>query len=263
MLTSETIRLASGRSWRVFGGGSGAPLLWLHGPRGVAAADPLLEALAAQRRIIAPLAPGFDDLEQLGEIDTIHELVLDYDDLLRGQKLPSLPIIGHSFGGMIAAELAAHYPDRATRLVLIAPVGLWNDAYPVADLFARPVGEMDQILWRDVAARDAYTAHAAAGVAGDSELEQMLGLTRNLTALTKFIWPIPDKGLRRRLRRIAAPSLIVFGADDAFVPARYAGDFAKGIATAEALVIPGAGHMVPYEKTAEVAQATLRFLARN
>src|SRR6202044_174313 len=94
MLTSETIRLASGRSWRVFGGGSGAPLLWLHGPRGVAAADPLLEALAAQRRIIAPLAPGFDDLEQLGEIDTIHELVLDYDDLLRGQKLPSLPIVG-------------------------------------------------------------------------------------------------------------------------------------------------------------------------
>ena len=82
-------------------------------------------------------------------------------------------------------------------------------------------------------------------------------------ALTKFIWPIPDKGLRRRLKRIAAPTLILFGADDAFVPARYAGDFANGIATAEALVIPGAGHMVPYEKTAEVAQAILRFLARN
>jgi pimeloyl-ACP methyl ester carboxylesterase len=173
MLTSETIRLPSGRIWRVFGGGTGAPLLWLHGPRGVDAADPLLEALAAQRRIVAPLAPGFDDLDELGEIDTIHELALDYDDLLRGLKLPALPIIGHSFGAMIAAEIAAHFPDRAARLVLIAPVGLWNDAYPVADLFARPVGEMDQILWRDLAARDAYGARIAASAAGQNEVEQL------------------------------------------------------------------------------------------
>ena len=215
MLSSETVRLPSGRVWRVFGGGTGAPLLWLHGPRGVAPADPLLDRLAAQHRIVAPLTPGFDDLEQLAEIDTIHELALDYDDLLRGLKLPTLPIVGHSFGAMIAAELAAHFPDRAARLVLIAPVGLWNDAYPVADLFARPVGEMDLILWHDDAARDAYTKAAAAGAAGESEVEQMLGLTRNLTALTKFIWPIPDKGLRRRLKRIAAPTLVVFGAEDA------------------------------------------------
>jgi pimeloyl-ACP methyl ester carboxylesterase len=264
MLTSETIRLASGRTWRVFSsGGTGAPLLWLHGPRGVAPADPLLAALAARHRVIAPLTPGFDDLEQLSEIDTIHELALDYDDLLRGMQLPPLPILGHSFGAMIAAELAAHFPDRATRLVLIAPVGLWNDAYPVADLFARPVGEMDQILWHDMAARDAYTVQAAAGASGENEVGQLLGLTRNLTALTKFIWPIPDKGLRRRLKRIAAPTLIVAGAEDQFVPARYAADFATGIATAEALVVKGAGHMAPYEKTAEVAQAIERFLARN
>ena len=263
MLTSETIRLPSGRKWRVFGGGTGAALLWLHGPRGVDAADPLLEAVSGHRRIVAPLAPGFDDLEELSEIDTIHELALDYDDLLRGLKLPPLPIIGHSFGAMIAAEIAAHFPDRATRLVLIAPVGLWNDAYPVADLFARPVGEMDQILWRDLAARDAYGARIAASAAGQNEVEQLIGLTRNLTALTKFIWPIPDKGLRRRLKRIAAPTLILAGADDAFVPARYAEDFAQGIGTAEAQIVKGAGHMLPYEKTTEIVSAIERFLARN
>lgn len=263
MLTSEPVRLPSGRKWRVFGGGTGAALLWLHGPRGVDGADPLLEALSGHRRIVAPLAPGFDDLEELSEIDTIHELALDYDDLLRGLNLPSLPIIGHSFGAMIAAELAAHFPDRASRLVLIAPVGLWNDAYPVADLFARPVGEMDQILWHDLAARDAYAARIAASEAGQNEVEQLIGLTRNLTALTKFIWPIPDKGLRRRLKRIAAPTLVIAGADDAFVPARYADDFAKGIPAAEAQIVKDAGHMAPYEKTAEVASMIERFLARN
>ena len=147
--------------------------------------------------------------------------------------------------------------------MLIAPVGLWNDAYPVADLFAVPVGEMDQVLWHDVAARDAYAARLAVAASTQDQVEQMLALTRNLTSLTKFLWPIPDKGLRRRLRRIAAPTLILFGAEDKFVPARYAADFAAGIAASESLVLKGAGHMVPYEKTADTAAAIERFLARN
>ncbi len=143
----------------------------------------------------------------------------------------TMAIVGHSFGGMIAAELAAHFPDRATRLVLIAPVGLWNDAYPVADIFAVPVGEMDQLLWHDKAAREAHAARiSAASAAGQDQIEQILSLTRNLTSLTKILWPIPDRGLRRRLRRIAAPTLVLFGASDAFVPARYGADFASGIA---------------------------------
>jgi pimeloyl-ACP methyl ester carboxylesterase len=261
MLTSEAVRLPSGRTWRVFGGGTGAALLWLHGPRGVDAADPLLEALATRHRIIAPLAPGFFDLAELDEIDSVHELALDYDDLLRGLKLGALPIVGHSFGAMSAAELAAHFPDRAARLVLLAPVGLWNDAYPVADLFAVPAAQMDDVLWHDTASRDAYAARMAA--AQEDKVEQMIAVTRNLTALTKYLWPIPDKGLHRRLRRIAAPTLVMFGTEDAFVPARYAEDFRKGIAGAEATIIAGAGHMLPYEKTAEIAAAIERFLARN
>jgi pimeloyl-ACP methyl ester carboxylesterase len=261
MLKSEAVRLKSGRHWQVYGGGSGPALLWLHGPRGVDAADPLLEALAARHRIVAPVAPGFNDLDELSEIDSVHELALDYDDLLRGLGIGALAIIGHSFGGMVAAELAAHFPERAQRLVLLAPVGLWNDAYPVADVFAVPVGEMDRLLWHDTGARDAHAARIAASSAGQDQIEQLLSLTRNLTSLTKILWPIPDRGLRRRLRRIAAPTLILFGAEDAFVPARYGADFAAGIAGAKCVVIEGAGHMVPYEKTASVAAAIQSFLA--
>lgn len=261
MLTDETIRLPSGRAWQVYGGGSGPAVLWLHGPRGVAPGDPLLDALAARHRVIAPVASGFNDLAELDAIDNVHELTLDYDDLVRGLKLPPLPIIGHSFGAMVAAELAAHMPERATRLVLIAPVGLWNDAYPVADLFGVPVGEMDGLLWHDTAARDAYVAAMAKASTANDPIEQMIALTRNLTALTKFLWPIPDKGLGRRLRRITAPTLVLFGADDAFVPARYAEDFTAGIRNAKSAVLNGAGHMVPYEKTAEVAAAIQSFVA--
>ncbi|HUB95502.1 MAG TPA: alpha/beta hydrolase [Stellaceae bacterium] len=261
MLKSESVRLKSGRHWQVYDGGSGPALLWLHGPRGVDAADPLLEALSARHRIVAPVAPGFNDLDELTEIDSVHELALDYDDLLRGLGLGPLAIVGHSFGGMVAAELAAHFPDRAQRLVLLASVGLWNDAYPVADVFAVPVGEMDRLLWHDMAARDAHAARIAASAAGQDQVEQLLALTRNLTSLTKILWPIPDRGLRRRLHRIAAPTLILFGASDAFVPARYGADFAAGIAGARSISIDGAGHMLPYEKTRDVAAAIEAFLS--
>jgi pimeloyl-ACP methyl ester carboxylesterase len=263
MLTGETIRLPSGRSWRVFGGGEGSAILWLHGPHGVDPADPFVASLAQRHRVIAPLAPGFTDLDELAEIDTIDDLVLDYDDLLRHMKLGPLPIIGHSFGAMMAAELAAHFPDRAKRLVLLAPVGLWNDAYPVADLFAVPGIEMDALLWRDASAREAYNARLKQARSALDEAEQIIAVTRSLTSITKFIWPIPDKGLRKRLRRIIAPTLVVFGTDDAFVPARYAEDFRAGIKGAEVSIVPGAGHMLPYEKTAQVADTVARFLARN
>jgi pimeloyl-ACP methyl ester carboxylesterase len=260
MLRSEEVRLKSGRNWRVFRGGAGPELLWLHGLRGVDPTDPLLLALETTHRVIAPEAPGFSDLEDLAEIDNIHELALDYDDLLQGMRLGGLPIVGHSLGAMMAAEIAAHFPHRATRLVLIAPVGLWNDAYPVADLFALPVAEMDRMLWHDTAARDAHAARLSAAEANQSQVEQILAATRSIASVTKFIWPIPDKGLKKRLRRIAAPTLVVFGAEDAFVPPRYAQDFAAGIARAETAIIKGAGHMVPYEKTAETAALIDRFL---
>jgi pimeloyl-ACP methyl ester carboxylesterase len=260
MLTRETVRLRSGRSWQIYSGGSGPELLWLHGVRGIDPADAMVAALSAQYRVIAPVAPGFVDLDELNDIRNIHDLVLDYDDLFRAMKLDSLPIVGHSFGAMIAAEIAAHFPDRATRLALLAPVGLWNDAYPVADLFARPVGEMDQILWHDKAARDAHAPRATSADAARNQADEMITLARTLTSITKFIWPIPEKGLRRRLPRVTAPTLILFGAQDAFVPPRYAEDFAADLQNAETVLLAGAGHMVPYEKTAEVMARLDRFL---
>ena len=50
-------------------------------------------------------------------------------------------MVGHSFGGMVAAELAANNPERVTKLVLIAPIGLWRDDAPVPDIAGIPAGE--------------------------------------------------------------------------------------------------------------------------
>ena len=261
MLTSEKIKLKNGRSWQVYVGGTGPTLIWLHGLNGVNGTDPVVAALERGHKIIAPVAPGFDDLAEVDEIGNIHELALDYDDLLEHFGVEGAAIVGHSFGAMVGAEVAAHFPRRAKRLVLLAPVGLWNDAYPVTDIFAEPYMQIDTLLWHDKEARDALAARRSNEAGPQSEAERIIAVAQALTAITKFTWPIPDKGLRKRLPRIAAATLALFGEQDNFISPRYAEDFARGLGRAQMSIVKNAGHMLPYEKTDEVVGLIERFLA--
>src|SRR5205823_14153119 len=135
MLSSEVVALPAGRTQVVYRSGAGAPIMWLHGLNGVEADGLIIERLAERHAVVAPLAPGFNDLAELQDIRDIHDLALHYDDLLDALQMERCTLLGHSFGAMIAAEIAAHVPKRIDRLVLVSPLGLWNDSYPVSDLF--------------------------------------------------------------------------------------------------------------------------------
>jgi len=262
MLSREKIKLKNGRSWEVHTGGAGPKLVWLHGLTGLVPNDPLLAALERKHQVIAPVAPGFNDLAEIDEIGNIHELALDYDDLLEHFGIEGATLAGHSFGAMAAAEIAAHFPRRAKQLVLLAPVGLWNDSYPVTDVFAEPYMTIENMLWADGAAREAHAARTRSNEAGpNSEAEHMIAVAQSLTAITKFTWPIPEKGLKKRLPRIAAKTLILFGEKDGFISPRYADDFKRGLPKAQTAIIKGAGHMLPYERTDEIAGIIEKFLA--
>lgn len=262
-MKSETITLSNNRTWQVYSGGSGPKLLWLHGVRGVASDDPMLAVLQKSYRVTAPVAPGFNDLNELSRIDNIHELALDYDDLIEALGLDHISLVGHSFGAMIAAEIAAHFPHRISRLVLLAPFGLWNEAYPVADIFAHPSAHFDDILWHDRKARDSFAKSAVDEADIKAMADEMIKVAQSLTAITKFVWPIPDRGLRRRLPRIASPTLVVFGARDEIVNARYADDFKSGLRYAQTAVIADAGHMLPYERPQQIIELIDRFLQQQ
>lgn len=261
-LHRETLRLASGRSQQVARAGRGRTVVWLHGVHGLQDHDPIIAALAERYSLIAPLAPGFNDLAELDELRNIHDLALHYDDVLNALALDHVTLIGHSVGAMVAAELAAHFPARIDKLALLSPVGLWDDARPVADLFARPYPTIDKILWRGGEPIGPMANKPPQSAATD-QVEALVTIARGMTAVAKFLWPIPDKGLRRRLYRIRARTLVVAGADDAFVPASYVDDFAGAIPGARALIVPNAAHMVPYERTAEVLDAVHTLLAAD
>jgi pimeloyl-ACP methyl ester carboxylesterase len=253
-MQSQVLDLFSNHHQVVFRAGEGPPLVWLHSLYGVEADAAIIQALAQQYSVYAPLTPGFADLAELDSIRDIHDLALHYDDILQALNLASPIVAGHSFGAMLAAELAAHVPDHVSRLVLASPLGLWNDAFPVADIFSVPAQQMPTLLYADM-------AHAP-GTAGTPDVEAIVALAQGMTTVARFLWPIPDRGISRRLHRITAPTLIIHGAQDRFVPAHYADEFVAMISHASKEIVPDAGHMVFAEAFDASLDAVSRFLTR-
>ena len=97
--------------------------------------------------------------------------------------------------------------------------------------------------------------------ANEDELAQMMYLQlANFSAAGKFMWPIPDKGLKKRLHRITAQTLILWGDSDRLTPPAYGPVFQSKIAKSNLVTIKGAGHMLPIEKTAEYVSEIKAFL---
>src|SRR6202161_2372444 len=115
---------------RYFEGGEGAALVYLHGAGGLAANDPFLAKLATKYHVYAPLLPGYGDSEECGEIRDMLDFTLHTWDVVEALGLKNPILVGHSMGGMIAAEMAAIAPHDVTRLALICPAGLWLAGHP-------------------------------------------------------------------------------------------------------------------------------------
>jgi len=248
--TVDRIRLKAGPEQEVLRGGRGPTLVWLHGVWRSQPDDPVLAALAERYSIVAPQIPGRSDLAELDELRDIHDLALHYDSLLEALDLDRVLLVGHSFGGMLAAEIAAHTPKRVSRLVLVSPLGLWNDDYPVEDLLARPYPLIDELLWRG--------SKTPPPERGPADADKLYEAVTAVGAVARYTWPIPDKGLRRRLHRIAAPTLVMFGTDDAFVSPHYAAEFTAAMTQTRSALLPGS-HMAPYEQPQAFARAVEDF----
>ncbi|MCC7266102.1 MAG: alpha/beta fold hydrolase [Caulobacteraceae bacterium] len=243
---------------RYIEGGQGEPLVFLHGAGGVTVDDPFLKALAENHHVYAPLLPGYGDSEEAPELRDMLDITLHTWDVVDALGLKDPILVGHSMGGMIAAEMAAVQPNDVTRLALIAPAGLWMDDHPIADLFATMPYEMPQLLFHDAAAGAAILT-AGRNVEDPNFLQTYLVQNaRQLGMAGRILFPIPERGLAGRLHRIKAKTVIVWGDSDRLIPPVYAHPFRKAIKGAELVSIPEAGHMVTLEKTAAVAEAVGR-----
>ncbi|HEX2593872.1 MAG TPA: alpha/beta hydrolase [Rhizomicrobium sp.] len=240
---------------RYIEGGSGNPLVFLHGAGGVTTSDPFLAKLAEKYHVYAPLLPGYGDSEECGEIRDMLDFTLHTWDVVEALGLKNPILVGHSMGGMIAAEMAAIAPNDVTRLGLICPAGLWLDDHPIPDLFATMPFEMPKLLFHNV---EAGTAMLTSGLKMDDPKflqTYLVNNARQLGMAGKILFPVPERGLSERLYRIKAKTLIVWGDSDKLISPVYAQPFKKGIKGAELVSIPEAGHMVILEKTDQVVSA--------
>jgi pimeloyl-ACP methyl ester carboxylesterase len=130
-------------------GGSGPPVLYLH-TAGGPLWDPFVEALAERHTVYAPDHPGTGDTvrESIYAVESLWDLVLIYDEILDALNLSSVPVVGASFGGMMACELAAHRPERVSKMVLLDPIGLWRDDAPVTQYMLLPPEKLMATLFK-------------------------------------------------------------------------------------------------------------------
>jgi pimeloyl-ACP methyl ester carboxylesterase len=164
---------------------------------------------------------------------------------------------------MVAAELAATNPERVSKLVLIDPIGLWRDDAPVRNWMATPFADLAKYLFADQQNPMAQMITAAARISqmSDAQIEMQIQIMWSLACTGKFVWPIPDRGLQKRLHRITAPTLIIWGQQDGIAPPVYADEFAGRIANSRVEIINNAGHLPQMEQLAEVSKLVTGFLA--
>lgn len=244
--------------------GSGPPLVYLH-PAGGLVWDSVLQGLSETHTVYAPLHPGTgSDHASIHRVETWTELLLSYEELIRKLGLDRPVLVGTSYGGMIAADLAAHFPALASKLVLLAPIGLWRDDAPIplVKLVSSTPDQLPAQLFHDPGCAGARSLFAPPP---DEETGVRLGaaFVWSLGCTGKFFWPIADHGLGRRLHRVPCPALILWGRQDAVVPAVYAEEFARRIAGANTALIDRCGHMPPLEQPDETLREITGFLAAS
>jgi len=251
------IELPHGAEARVWEKGEGAPLGFLGGLRGLPRWIPFLDRLAQERRVIAPSLPGFPGATGHRELDDLPDWVTATLDLLEAAGLEGADLVGASIGGMLAAEVAAFSRATLRRLVLIAPLGLFDASEPVADLFALRKSE---VVPRLSSRPDAY-ASLLARPDGVDEVEWQVICARAEESAARLLWPLGDRGLAKRLHRIHAPTLLIFGSEDRVLPASYAKRFADGLGgLVRRTTLEGAGHMLEIDAPDAAAEACLAFL---
>ena len=244
-------------------GGAGPALLYLHGGGADSEWLPLHDRLAEHCTVYHPYHPGFGKSGGLEHIDGIEDLVLHYVDVITTLKLKAAPlhIVGSSFGGWIAVELAQRYAELARRLVLVDAAGLWLDEAPMVEMFGRLPPEMAEILFYNQEHPVAAMMRAITDASQVPE-EMILPQFKAMEALAKVAWNpyFHNPKLERRLNRITSPTLIVWGRQDRLIPLAHGERYAAKIPGARLAVIDQCGHLPALEQPDELYRVVTDFL---
>jgi pimeloyl-ACP methyl ester carboxylesterase len=259
-MKARTVETKRGARCRVLEGGAGAPVVFFHGAGGLLSDNTFLDQLGQRYHVFAAELPGYG--ESTGEelLEDMLDFTLHGWDVVAALGLDRPHLVGHSMGGMIAAEMACVAPRDLGKLVLVGAAGLWIDECPIPDLFALLPFEFADLLFHDPAKGAALLTGGVDFADMDALKEFYIGNSRRLAMAGKLLFPVPNRRVSKRLYRLSAETLVLWGASDRFIAPMYAHRWASLIPRASVLVIEGAGHMLPYEQPEAFVSALGRFL---
>ena len=225
-------------------------VLLLHsgaGPRSIAG---LAAALSEHVYAITPTHPGFENTPRVGWLESVADLADAYLDLIEELKLETVMVIGNSIGGWIASEMALRdIKGRIKSIVLINATGIRpDDANQLVDVRTLPPTAVTRLSFHNPANRPDFSKlsdeQRAAGAANQRTMAVYAG--------EDFLFA---PKLRRRLRRVTVPTLVVWGEEDGVLSADYGRAYAESFANGHFAPIAEAGHFPQIEQPGAVLGA--------
>jgi len=236
--------------------GQGAPVVLLHGMDSVSPKAPFLHLLARHVEVIAPSSPGFGNSPRPKDFDTIYDLARLHLALLDQLPYEKVTLMGLSFGGWLAAEVAVASCHRIANLILVDPVGIklgGPATRDILDVFNVNPAEVRRRSWHDPAKAPDYDAMSD---------EELVVHARNWEALCLYAWHpyMYNPQLKHWLGRIRVPTLMLWGASDQVVSADYGRAYSRLIPGARFELIEEAGHHPEVEQPERFAERAAAFL---
>ncbi len=255
--TTTTVDV-NGHACRVWTKGSGPKIGFLAGFGGLPRWIPFLDRLAESRTVIVPSMPGFPGATGHNILDTHLDWLVAVHTLLEKAGLDGADLAGSSVGGSFVAEIAALWPQSVRRIAMIAPLGLFDEKDPAADVWAQRADDVPGLL----CANGEIYKELKAMPAGANSVEWPIEQTRAAEAAARIFWPLGNTKLERRLPLIKAPTLLIWGEADRVMPRSYADRIAKAIpGGAKITTIASAGHLAELDQPNAVARAVLQHVA--
>jgi pimeloyl-ACP methyl ester carboxylesterase len=234
-------------------GGSGAPLLYLHGASGAPVIMPFMEKLAGRFDVLVPEHPGYGLSDEPEWLENIHDAAYFYLDFLRHLNLKAVVVVGSSMGGWIALEIAVRDTSRIKSLVLVAPAGISAPGIQPADIFLMPPEDVIRNLFFDQKLAEARLAEPVTPESIDLGLKN-----RHTTARLAWEPRLHDPFLPKWLHRIDVPVKIVWGAEDRILPVALSKEIKRLMPHAEVHIVEKAGHLPQAEKPEEFVDIVCR-----
>lgn len=249
--------------------GTGPAVVLLHGfASSIVTWRDVMPALARDHDVIALDFPGFGGSEiREGLPPSAYPGLVA--GLMEGLGLPRASLVGNSLGGGVAVVIAARHPQRVDRLVLIDSVG-YNLASADRPWLLRVAGRKPVArLVEALPLRRPLVTLALRQIFDDDRLvtreridEYVAPLLRPgaVAAAQALLASGDDLGLPAVVAQVRAPTLVLWGRDDQWIPAEQADRFLAAIPGSRKVVIERCGHMPQEERPAEVSRLLEEFL---